>query len=51
MKIIEKYQPYQHFNGPNSDCYNKLFEGVDVDEDEDEYEDHEFLANYDFDYY
>uniref|UniRef100_A0A8C7SNK5 E3 ubiquitin-protein ligase RNF14 n=1 Tax=Oncorhynchus mykiss TaxID=8022 RepID=A0A8C7SNK5_ONCMY len=26
--------PYSHFNNPSSPCYNQLFQGVDIDEDD-----------------
>jgi hypothetical protein len=32
MKILEAARPYDHYNGTSSGCYNKLFEGVDVDD-------------------
>ncbi|KAA0201522.1 hypothetical protein HAZT_HAZT005410 [Hyalella azteca] len=32
MKILEAARPYDHYNGTSSDCYNKLFEGVDIDD-------------------
>ncbi|KAM3868563.1 E3 ubiquitin-protein ligase RNF14-like [Diretmus argenteus] len=31
---LSKVNPYSHFNNPNSPCYNQLFHGVDIDEEE-----------------
>ncbi|XP_029925474.1 E3 ubiquitin-protein ligase RNF14 [Myripristis murdjan] len=31
---LSKVNPYSHFNNPNSPCYNQLFHGVDVDEED-----------------
>ncbi|XP_017276852.1 E3 ubiquitin-protein ligase RNF14 [Kryptolebias marmoratus] len=34
LGALSKVNPYSHFNDPNSPCYNRLFLGVDVDEDD-----------------
>jgi len=45
LKLLSKVDPYSHFNNSNSDCFEKLFEGViqndgdTDDEDEDFFED------------
>uniref|UniRef100_A0A3Q2DRS3 E3 ubiquitin-protein ligase RNF14 n=1 Tax=Cyprinodon variegatus TaxID=28743 RepID=A0A3Q2DRS3_CYPVA len=34
LGVLSKVNPYSHFNNPASPCYNQLFHGVDVDDDE-----------------
>ncbi|KAK5918238.1 hypothetical protein CgunFtcFv8_003017 [Champsocephalus gunnari] len=34
LGILSKVNPYSHFNNPNSPCYNQLFQGVDLDEED-----------------
>ncbi|XP_072231333.1 E3 ubiquitin-protein ligase RNF14 isoform X2 [Leuresthes tenuis] len=34
LGILSKVNPYSHFNNPQSPCYNQLFHGVDVDDDD-----------------
>ncbi|XP_037543227.1 E3 ubiquitin-protein ligase RNF14 [Nematolebias whitei] len=34
LGALSKVNPYSHFNNPHSPCYNRLFLGVDVDEDD-----------------
>ncbi|XP_077403130.1 E3 ubiquitin-protein ligase RNF14 [Vanacampus margaritifer] len=34
LGLLNKANPYSHFNNPHSPCYNQLFHGVDLDEDE-----------------
>ncbi|KAF2367942.1 IBR domain [Trinorchestia longiramus] len=45
MKILDAARPYEHFNGSSSECFNRLFEGVDEPElddvDEDEWDDYD----------
>lgn len=31
---LTRVNPYSHFNNPNSPCFNQLFQGVDIDEDD-----------------
>lgn len=31
---LSKVNPYSHFNNPNSPCYNQLFQGVDLDDED-----------------
>ncbi|XP_067085088.1 E3 ubiquitin-protein ligase RNF14 [Osmerus mordax] len=31
---LTRVNPYSHFNNPASSCYNQLFQGVDIDEDD-----------------
>ncbi|XP_028322213.1 E3 ubiquitin-protein ligase RNF14 [Gouania willdenowi] len=35
MAVLSKVNPYSHFNSPQSPCYNSLFHGVDMNDDED----------------
>ncbi|KAM6907885.1 E3 ubiquitin-protein ligase RNF14 [Xenentodon cancila] len=35
LGILTKGNPYSHFNNPHSPCYNQLFLGVDVENDND----------------
>ena len=39
MSTLSRSNPYQHFNAPGSECFNKLFEGIDDDDDDDDDED------------
>ena len=39
MATLSRSNPYQHFNAPGSECFNKLFEGIDEDDDDDDDED------------
>ncbi|XP_013872295.1 E3 ubiquitin-protein ligase RNF14 [Austrofundulus limnaeus] len=34
LGALSKVNPYSHFNNPDSPCYNRLFLGVDVDDEE-----------------
>ncbi|KAM4726027.1 E3 ubiquitin-protein ligase RNF14 [Anableps anableps] len=34
LGALSKVNPYSHFNNPHSPCYNQLFHGVDMDDDE-----------------
>ncbi|CAK6957270.1 E3 ubiquitin-protein ligase RNF14 [Scomber scombrus] len=34
LGVLSKVNPYSHFNNPNSPCYNQLFHGVDLDEED-----------------
>ncbi|XP_061104609.1 E3 ubiquitin-protein ligase RNF14 [Conger conger] len=34
LSQLTRVNPYSHFNNPASPCYNQLFQGVDIDEDE-----------------
>lgn len=34
LGLLSKVNPYSHFNNPQSPCYNQLFLGVDVDEED-----------------
>lgn len=38
MKIINKHNPYSHFNDPESPCFNKLFQG-NREDDQDQQDD------------
>nr|XP_046162433.1 E3 ubiquitin-protein ligase RNF14 [Oncorhynchus gorbuscha] len=31
---LTRVNPYSHFNNPSSPCFNQLFQGVDIDEDD-----------------
>ncbi|KAJ7997213.1 hypothetical protein DPEC_G00226640 [Dallia pectoralis] len=31
---LTRVNPYSHFNNPSSPCYNQLFQGVDIEEDD-----------------
>lgn len=33
METLSRSNPYQHFNAPGSQCFNRLFEGIEEDED------------------
>ena len=33
FQLLDKVNPYKHFNNPNSPCFNQLFAGVDLDDD------------------
>ncbi|KAL5012716.1 hypothetical protein ScPMuIL_011267 [Solemya velum] len=33
MELLARNNPYRHFNTPGNDCFNKLFEGEEFDED------------------
>ena len=33
-ELVSRSNPYAHFNKPGSQCYNKLFQGVDVEDEE-----------------
>ncbi|XP_036380465.1 E3 ubiquitin-protein ligase RNF14 [Megalops cyprinoides] len=35
LSLLTRVNPYSHFNNSSSPCYNQLFQGVDIDEDED----------------
>lgn len=40
LKVLNKSDPYSHFNKANSECFEKLFEGVyNINNDEDNDED------------
>lgn len=39
MATLSRSSPYQHFNSPESQCFNRLFEGVEDDEDGDDDDD------------
>ena len=39
MATLSRSNPYQHFNGPESKCFNRLFEGVDPGEEGDDDDD------------
>ncbi|XP_052393795.1 E3 ubiquitin-protein ligase RNF14 [Carassius gibelio] len=34
LGALSKVNPYSHFNNPGSPCYNQLFQGVEMDEEE-----------------
>lgn len=34
LGVLSKVNPYSHFNNPQSPCYNQLFQGVDMDEED-----------------
>nr|XP_057943124.1 E3 ubiquitin-protein ligase RNF14 [Doryrhamphus excisus]XP_057943125.1 E3 ubiquitin-protein ligase RNF14 [Doryrhamphus excisus] len=34
LGLLNKANPYSHFNNPHSPCYNQLFHGVDLDDDD-----------------
>lgn len=34
LGVLSKVNPYSHFNSPQSPCYNQLFQGVDMDEED-----------------
>ncbi|XP_077361887.1 E3 ubiquitin-protein ligase RNF14 [Festucalex cinctus] len=34
LGLLNKANPYSHFNNPHAPCYNQLFHGADADEDE-----------------
>ncbi|XP_077449133.1 E3 ubiquitin-protein ligase RNF14 [Stigmatopora argus] len=34
LGLLNKANPYSHFNNPHSPCYNQLFQGVDLDDDD-----------------
>ncbi|XP_040037688.2 E3 ubiquitin-protein ligase RNF14 isoform X1 [Gasterosteus aculeatus] len=34
LGLLSKVNPYSHFNNPNSACFNQLFQGVDLDEED-----------------
>ncbi|XP_029375078.1 E3 ubiquitin-protein ligase RNF14 isoform X2 [Echeneis naucrates] len=34
LGILSRVNPYSHFNNPHSPCYNQLFHGVDLDEED-----------------
>ncbi len=49
-KILSKSDPYSHFNSANSECFDKLFEGVinhqeDDDDDNDSNDDDDFFPD------
>lgn len=48
MQLVSKTNPYSHFNSPGSLCFNRLFEGVDMtQEDEFEFfEDEDFVDDF-----
>ncbi|XP_062513556.1 E3 ubiquitin-protein ligase RNF14-like [Corticium candelabrum] len=35
MAVLSRNNPYGHFNSPGSKCYNLLFQGIDLDDDDD----------------
>uniref|UniRef100_A0A3P9LFL9 E3 ubiquitin-protein ligase RNF14 n=2 Tax=Oryzias TaxID=8089 RepID=A0A3P9LFL9_ORYLA len=41
LGVLSKVNPYGHFNNPHSPCYNQLFQGVDVDDDDNFWSDEE----------
>uniref|UniRef100_A0A1A8CPS5 E3 ubiquitin-protein ligase RNF14 n=2 Tax=Nothobranchius TaxID=28779 RepID=A0A1A8CPS5_NOTKA len=41
LGVLSKVNPYSHFNNPNSPCYNQLFHGVDMDEEDEFWSDEE----------
>ncbi|XP_073680786.1 E3 ubiquitin-protein ligase RNF14 [Garra rufa] len=34
LGALSRVNPYSHFNNPNSPCYNQLFQGVEMDDEE-----------------
>ncbi|XP_040908018.1 E3 ubiquitin-protein ligase RNF14 isoform X2 [Toxotes jaculatrix] len=34
LGLLSRVNPYSHFNNPHSPCYNQLFHGVDLDEED-----------------
>ncbi|XP_023285161.1 E3 ubiquitin-protein ligase RNF14 isoform X2 [Seriola lalandi dorsalis] len=34
LGLLSRVNPYSHFNNPHSPCYNQLFQGVDLDEED-----------------
>ncbi|XP_026185015.1 E3 ubiquitin-protein ligase RNF14 isoform X2 [Mastacembelus armatus] len=34
LGLLSKVNPYSHFNNPHSPCFNQLFHGVDLDEED-----------------
>ena len=51
MKVLSKNDPYSHFNSSNSECYEKLFEGVvnNAENDNEDRDFREFEINFDDD--
>ncbi|KAF6720213.1 E3 ubiquitin-protein ligase RNF14 [Oryzias melastigma] len=41
LGVLSKVNPYGHFNNPHSPCFNQLFQGVDVDDDDNFWSDEE----------
>ncbi|CAK9809698.1 E3 ubiquitin-protein ligase RNF14 [Anthophora quadrimaculata] len=39
--ILDRDRPYEHFEGPSSQCYKKLFFGMEIEEEEEEEEEQE----------
>ncbi|XP_053704129.1 E3 ubiquitin-protein ligase RNF14 isoform X1 [Synchiropus splendidus] len=37
MVLLSRVNPYSHYNNPQSKCYNHLFLGVDMDEEEEDF--------------
>lgn len=35
LGVLSRANPYSHFNNPHSPCFNQLFHGVDLDDEED----------------
>ncbi|XP_072040514.1 E3 ubiquitin-protein ligase RNF14-like isoform X2 [Amphiura filiformis] len=38
LTVVNKANPYGHFNQPGSPCFNLLFQGVETNDDDDEWE-------------
>uniref|UniRef100_A0A0E9XG09 RBR-type E3 ubiquitin transferase n=2 Tax=Anguilla anguilla TaxID=7936 RepID=A0A0E9XG09_ANGAN len=34
LSLLTRVNPYSHFNNSSSPCYNQLFQGVDVEDDD-----------------
>ncbi len=37
LSMISKINPYHHFSDPRSPCFNRLFHGVVIDDDDDDW--------------
>lgn len=33
-EVLSRSNPYNHFNAPGGQCYARLFEGVEIDDDD-----------------
>jgi hypothetical protein len=46
---LSRADPYSHFNNSNSDCFEKLFEGVIQNDGDEDGDDDDFFENVDDD--